>query len=58
MWNDKEVTLNNFYEMPKPSAKSLRQRDEKVKEIIANMGSKHCLAVPVKKLKGAQRGRF
>jgi hypothetical protein len=43
MWNDKEVTLNNFYEMPRPSAKSLRQREEKVKEIIANLGAKYCL---------------
>ena len=43
MWNDKEVTLNNFYDMPKPSAKSLRQRDEKVKEIIESMGEKYCL---------------
>jgi hypothetical protein len=43
MWNDETVTLKHFFDMPRPSAKSLRQRDEKVRTIIEKMGDKYCL---------------
>jgi hypothetical protein len=52
MWNDKEITLTNFYELPKPSTKSLRQREEKAKQIIEAMGDKYCLYKSVERKDG------
>ena len=49
MWNDAEITLKNFYKMPKPDPKYMEERMKKVAEVIEQMGDKYCLAIPVEK---------
>ena len=49
MWNDKDVTLKNFYGMPKPDPKYMKDRMKKIATIIESMGDKYCLAIPVEK---------
>ena len=49
MWNDTDVTLKNFYGMAKPDAKHMKERMKKVAAVIAQMGDKYCLAIPVEK---------
>ena len=58
MWNDDSEIIQNFYGMAHPSPKHMKDRMKKVQAVIEKMGNKYCLAVPVKKLKGAQRGRL
>ena len=49
MWNDKDITLTNFYGMQSPDPKYMQERMEKVKEVIVKMGDKYCLAKQVEK---------
>lgn len=47
MWNDTDITLKNFYGMTKPDPKYMKERMKKVAAVIAQMGDKYCLAIPV-----------
>ena len=58
MWNDDSEIIQNFYAMTQPDPKYMKDRMKKVQAIIEKMGNTYCLAVPVKKLKGAQRVRL
>ena len=49
MWNDKDITLTNFYGMAKPDPKFMKDRLKKVEKAIKAMGSRYCLAIPVGK---------
>ena len=49
MWNDNEIMLKNFYNMPKPDPKYMEERMAKVATVIASMGERYCLAIPVEK---------
>lgn len=49
MLNDNEVMLKNFYNMPKPDPKYMEERMARVATVIASMGDKYCLAIPVEK---------
>lgn len=55
MWNDKDITLTNFYGMQSPDPKYMQERMEKIKEVIEKMGDKYCLAKPVEKKKSESR---
>lgn len=46
MWDDREVTLKNFYGM---KIEEDPNRMEKVKAVIEQMGDKYCLAKPVER---------
>lgn len=49
MWNDKEIMLCNFYKMPPPDAKYMKERMKKVAAVIEKMGNTYCLAIPVER---------
>ena len=52
MWNDEEVTIKNFYRMPKPDPKYMKDRMKKIAKVIESMGDKYCLAIQVEKKHG------
>lgn len=54
MLNDNEVMLKNFYHMPKPDPKHMRERMKRVATVIASMGDKYCLAIPVERKNDAK----
>lgn len=54
MWNDKEITLTNFYTLAKPDPKYMKERMKKVAAVIATMGDKYCLAKCIEKKVNAQ----
>lgn len=58
MWNDDTVVIKNLYGMALPSPKHMKDRMKRVSEVIEKLGDKYCLAIPVKKLRGAKRGRL
>ena len=49
MWNDNEITIKNVYGMASPDPKYMEERMKRVAEVIAQMGDKYCLAIPVEK---------
>ena len=49
MWNDEEVTIKNFINVPKPDPQHMELRMQKVAAAIEWMGDKYCLAIPVEK---------
>ena len=49
MYKDADIVMKNFYRMPKPDPKHMKERMKKVAAVIASMGDKYCLAIPVEK---------
>lgn len=51
MWNDDDLDLVavNFYGMPPPDPKYMRDRMKKVTAVIASMGDKYLLAKSVER---------
>ena len=47
--DDEHNTLKNFYGMAKPDPKYMKERMKKIAAVIAKMGDKYCLAIPVEK---------
>ena len=52
MYRDTDEILKNFYGMPKPDPKYMKDRMKKVAAIIESMGDKYCLAKLVEKKSG------
>lgn len=52
MYKDDAEVMRNFYHMPKPDPKHMKERMKKVASVIATMGDKYCLAIPVEKKNG------
>ena len=52
MSNELTTVMKNFYNMPKPDAKHMKDRMKKIAVIIESMGDKYCLAIPVEKKNG------
>lgn len=52
MWRSRpedDEVIDNFYKLTKPDAKYMKDRMKKVAAVIALMGDRYCLAVPVRK---------
>lgn len=44
MSNELTLVMKNFYHMPKPDPKHMKDRMKRVAAVIAGMGDKYCLA--------------
>lgn len=49
MYNNSTMIINHLYGMSPPSPDLAKIRDDKVKAMIASMGDKYLLAIPVEK---------
>ena len=49
--DDSEVVLDNFYKFPAPDKNAVKDREDKIKQIIENMGHKYRLSRSMPKVK-------
>lgn len=45
------IIMKHFHKMPPPPKEAMERREQEVKEVIARMGHKYCLAKPMPRVR-------